>query len=106
MDSVVARRVCRNLQSNAQLHEDDTMDMTICLFLLAGAGFGIITYRFKHLFSEGPCEADASRSDEHFSGRIFWVMVCTFLWPIMVLTGMNSARILIKRRAKKSFDSQ
>jgi hypothetical protein len=27
--------------------------------------------------------------------------VCTFLWPIMVLTGLNSARILIKRRAKQ-----
>jgi hypothetical protein len=27
-------------------------------------------------------------------------MVCTFLWPIMVLTGLNSARILIKRRKK------
>jgi hypothetical protein len=25
-------------------------------------------------------------------------MVCTFLWPIMVLTGLNSARILAKRK--------
>jgi hypothetical protein len=25
-------------------------------------------------------------------------MVCTFLWPIMLLTGLNSARILAKRK--------
>jgi len=25
-------------------------------------------------------------------------MVCTFLWPIMILTGINSAWILAKRK--------
>jgi hypothetical protein len=30
--------------------------------------------------------------------RVLWAMVCTFLWPIMVITGLNSARILAKRK--------
>ena len=76
------------------------MNMTIYLFLLAGAGFGIISFPFKHWFSEGPQSVDASPNENTLGSRIFWMMVCTFLWPIMVLTGLNSARILIKRRAK------
>ncbi|MCM0045763.1 MAG: hypothetical protein NBV65_14195 [Burkholderiaceae bacterium] len=74
------------------------MNMTIWLFLLAGAGFGIISFPVKHWFSEGPCSAGAS--DNLLDGRLFWTMVCTFLWPIMLLTGLNSARILMKRRAR------
>lgn len=76
------------------------MNMIIYLFLLAGAAFGIITFPYKHLFSEGPCKVDEKQNENALGGRIFWLMVCTFLWPIMVLTGVNSARILMKRRAK------
>ncbi len=76
------------------------MNMTIYLFLLAGAGFGIITFPIRHWFSEGPQKVDQVATDHGLGGRIFWMMVCTFLWPIMVLTGLNSARILAKRRAK------
>lgn len=82
------------------------MNLTICLFLLAGAGFGIITFPFRHWFSEGPCKADEAPDENPLSSRIFWMMVCTFLWPIMVLTGLNSARILVKRRAKKRHGSE
>ncbi len=81
------------------------MNMTILLFLLAGAGFGIITFSFRHLFSEGPSQADDTQRGNTVGARIFWVMVCTFLWPIMALTGIHSARILIKRRAKNSSGS-
>lgn len=81
------------------------MTMTIYLFLLAGAGFGMITFPFKHLFSEGPHKADETKNEHILSARIFWTMVCTFLWPLMVLTGLNSMRILIKRRAKNTLDS-
>jgi hypothetical protein len=76
------------------------MNMTIYLFLLAGAGFGIISFPLKHWFSEGPQKVDAIQNDNALDGRIFWIIVCTFLWPIMVLTGLNSARIMIKRRTK------
>ncbi len=77
------------------------MNTTIYVFLLAGAGFGILTFPFKHLFSEGPQKADATANENALGSRVFWVMVCTFLWPIMALTGLNSARILIMRRARK-----
>lgn len=81
------------------------MNMTIYLFLLAGAVFGIITFPYKHLFSEGPYKVDETQNENALSGRIFWLMVCTFLWPIMVLTGLNSARILMRRRAKNRVDA-
>lgn len=81
------------------------MNMTIYLFLLAGAGFGIITFPYKHLFSEGPYNANQTPNENTLGSRLFWMMVCTFLWPIMVLTGMNSLRILMKRRAKSTLDS-
>ena len=69
------------------------MNMTIYLFLLAGAGFGIITFPVRHLFSEGPHKADDTENADALSGRVFWVMVCTFLWPIMVLTGQACRKI-------------
>jgi hypothetical protein len=75
--------------------------MTITLFLLAGAGFGIISFPLRHWFSEGPQKVDAAQNENTFGARLFWVMVCTFLWPIMLLTGLNSARILIRRRTKE-----
>ena len=76
------------------------MNMTIYLFLLAGAGFGIISFPLRHWFSEGPQKVGTTQNDNALGARVFWIMVCTFLWPIMVLSGLNSARILVKRRAK------
>jgi hypothetical protein len=31
-------------------------------------------------------------------GRVFWVLICTWLWPIMVITGLNTAWVLSKRK--------
>jgi hypothetical protein len=33
-------------------------------------------------------------------------MVCTFLWPIMILTGLNSAWILAKRKRRAAVANQ
>jgi hypothetical protein len=33
-------------------------------------------------------------------------MVCTFLWPIMILTGLNSAWILAKRKRQAAVADQ
>ena len=52
------------------------------------------------LFSEGPQKAKESNQTSSLGSRIFWVLVCTLLWPIMVITGMNTAWILYKRRQK------
>jgi hypothetical protein len=70
----------------------------ICLFLFFGACFGFVTYSQRHLFSEGPRKATDSDQTSPLEGRVFWVMVCTFLWPIMVITRINTAWILYKRK--------
>jgi hypothetical protein len=74
------------------------MNLYIYLFLLFGAVFGLSTFSFKHFFSEGPHQVDADEGGAHLGERLLWAMVCTFLWPIMLLTGLNSARILAKRK--------
>ena len=70
----------------------------ICLFLIFGAFFGLATYSKRHLFSEGPQKAKDSEQTSPLKGRIFWIMLCTLLWPIMVITGINTAWILFKRK--------
>jgi hypothetical protein len=75
----------------------------ICLYLIFGACFGFVTHSTRHLFSEGPQKPKDSDQNSSLGGRIFWIMVCTLLWPIMVITGINTAWILFKRKqqAKK-----
>ena len=70
----------------------------ICLFLIFGASFGFATYSKRHWFSEGPHEVKDSDQTSTLKGRIFWIMLCTLLWPIMVITGINTAWIMFKRK--------
>jgi hypothetical protein len=70
----------------------------ICLFLIFGACFGYVTYSQRHLFSEGPSKPKGSDQASTLAGRIFWVLLCTLLWPIMAITGINTAWILFKRK--------
>lgn len=77
-----------------------TENAFICLFLLVGTCFGFASYSNRHLFSEGPQKANNSDPNSFLESRFFWVMVCTWLWPIMVITGINSALILLKRKKK------
>jgi len=74
------------------------MNVYIWLFLLFGTVFGLFTFSHQHLFSEGPHQVEAQKGGATWAGRVLWAMVCTFLWPIMILTGLNSARILAKRK--------
>jgi len=70
----------------------------IYLFLIFGASFGFATYSKRHLFSEGPQKTEGSDQTSTLKGRIFWIILCTLLWPIMVITGINTAWILFKRK--------
>lgn len=72
----------------------------ICSFLFLGMCFGFVTFTHRHLFSEGPDKAQDADPDSLLKSRFMWVMVCTWLWPIMVFTGINTAWILSKRRKK------
>ena len=74
------------------------MNIYIYLFLLFGFVFGLSTYSYQHLFSEGPHKVETDQGGSTLGSRVLWAMVCTFLWPIMILTGLNSARILAKRK--------
>lgn len=74
------------------------MNLYIYLFLLFGAVFGLSTFSYRHIFSEGPQQVDSAEGGSRMGSRVLWAMVCTFLWPIMVLTGLNSARILARRK--------
>ncbi|MBU3694890.1 MAG: hypothetical protein FGM40_08700 [Rhodocyclaceae bacterium] len=74
------------------------MNIYIYAFLLFGACFGAATFSCRYLFSEGPKKIPDPPGGPTLASRVFWVMVCTFLWPIMVLTGVNSALILARRR--------
>ncbi len=70
----------------------------ICFFLIFGAFFGLATYSKRHLFSEGPQKAKEPELSSSFKARIYWIILCTLLWPIMVITGINTAWILFKRK--------
>jgi hypothetical protein len=72
----------------------------ICLFLIFGACFGYVTYSQRHLFNEGPSKPKGSDQASTLASRIFWVLLCTLLWPIMAITGINTAWILFKRKKK------
>lgn len=74
------------------------LNIYIVVFLLFGAGFGLMTFSYRHIFSEGPNKVETSPNGPTLTSRVLWAMVCTFLWPIMVLTGLNSAWILAKRK--------
>ena len=78
------------------------MNIYIVLFLLLGTCFGLCTFSHRHLFSEGPKKVEESTEDNNLGRRVIWMIICTFLWPIMVLTGLNSLRILSKRKADQS----
>ena len=70
----------------------------IYLYLIFGTFFGFATYSKRHLFSEGPQKAGSPDQPSSLKGRIFWIMLCTLLWPIMGITGINTAWILFKRK--------
>ena len=90
-----ANEVETQLRSN---YRGEILNAYITFFLVFGACFGIATFSYRHLFSEGPHQAEDSLQTPSLGSRIFWILVCTFLWPIMLLTGVNTAWVLTKRK--------
>jgi hypothetical protein len=72
--------------------------IVILLYLFLGICFGFATFSNRHLFSEGPDKENKPEQASVLEGRTFWIMICTWLWPILVFTGINSAVILAKRK--------
>ena len=78
------------------------MNLYITAFLAFGFLFGLATFSHRHLFSEGPHQADAGASIRDKGAWAFWVAMSTLLWPILVLSGLNTAWVLAKRKARDS----
>ena len=78
------------------------MNLYIAAFLAFGCFFGLATFSHRHLFSEGPHGPEASAPISDKGAWAFWVAMSTLLWPILVLSGLNTAWVLAQRRARAS----
>ena len=87
------------------------MTTTTIVLLLAfvgfGACFGLATFSRRHLFSEGSSRA-AQRGDEDdtLAQRVIWVLSCSALWPLMLLTGAVSLWRLRSVRVRQRRDAE
>jgi hypothetical protein len=77
-------------------------------FVAFGACFGLATFSRRHLFSEGPSRAgQAGDKDDTPAQRVIWVLSCSALWPLMLLTGavalwrLRGARVRQRRDADR-----
>ena len=59
----------------------------IVSYLLFGAVFGLLTYRKRHLFGEGPSNRENADPEGGLAGRSFWVLMNCCLWPVSLLAG-------------------
>jgi hypothetical protein len=74
-------------------------DLLIPAFLATGLLFGLATYRHRHLFGEGPPDPAHADLADGLKGRTFWVVLCTFLWPLQLVGGLHGLwRVRAARR--------
>jgi hypothetical protein len=62
----------------------------IMAFFALGGVFGLVTFRHRHFFSEGPSRAPASVGDGA-GERMLWLCIAATLWPVLALTGLYGA---------------
>lgn len=74
------------------------MNAQIVSFLVFGVLFGLATYSNRHLFSEGSTTRADPGERGPMDGRVTWVAISCFLWPILMLTGIYS--LLRRSRAR------
>lgn len=84
-----------------------TTTIVLCVaFLTFGAGFGLVTFSHRHLFSEGPSrQAQRGDEDDNALQRVIWVASCSALWPLMMLTRALSLWRLRRMRAQQRRDA-
>lgn len=70
----------------------------IVLYLLFGFCFGLATFSRRHLFSEGPSRAEDAELHRGLRPRLTWALLCSGLWPLMLLTGLHTCWVLWRRR--------
>lgn len=77
------------------------MNIWITAYLAIGIVFGLATSRSQHYFSEG--------STREAPGPVWlWVAICSFLWPLLSLSGLhNGVRLArARRRSAAGFSSR
>jgi hypothetical protein len=74
------------------------MSLPMIAFLAFGACFGLLTYTHRHHFSEGPARRATGGKSDPMDSRVLWVLICSFLWPILALTGLYSSWRLARVR--------
>jgi hypothetical protein len=57
----------------------------ITTFIAVGVLFGLVTFRVRHLFSEGPTTPDDAAG---LADRLMWVALSAALWPLFVVSGV------------------
>lgn len=76
------------------------MTTAFVVFFAIGACFGLASWRHRHLFSEGHTRPGMPGVDDGLGARLMWVLLCSALWPLMVLTGLYSAGHRARVRAR------
>jgi hypothetical protein len=83
-----------------------TTIVLLLAFVAFGACFGVATFSRRHLFSEGPSRAGQGGDDDDTpTQRVIWVLTCSALWPLMLLTGAVSLWRLRGARVRQQRDA-
>lgn len=77
------------------------MTAFIVLFFVLGALFGLATGSSQHLFSEGPARREGDAVAYSRGSRLLWVLICSCLWPIFLITGAPALWRLARERARR-----
>ncbi len=73
----------------------------IVLFFVLGALFGLATGSSQHLFSEGAVRRGPEAPPYSRGSRVLWVLICSCLWPIFLLTGAPTLWRLARAKASR-----
>ena len=76
------------------------MTTVFLAFFGFGACFGLASWSHRHLFSEGHTRPGTPGSDDGRGARLLWVLSCSALWPLMLLSGLYSAGHRVRVRAR------
>jgi hypothetical protein len=70
------------------------MNLFILAFIVVGIVFGLATANHQQRFNEGRCEGAQQ------GHRGLWVLLCSLLWPLMLLAGVhNGVKLVLARRS-------
>lgn len=65
------------------------MLLIVMTYVGIGLLFGLLTYPTRHLYSEGPTRPDRATdatAGQALGSRVFWLLMASYSWPLMLLT--------------------